>query len=173
MALPVGQRHDWLITKGLLAFATQVLEDAVAVKAVAVLTAARAVAPNLEVALYVPTVSQSWFYRGLIRGFGSPTKPVVVLSYDLSTARSRQWLNAEGLHAMLVSGFIGTLFSPADVGAGLVHSATGSDGYWLFQLKDFPVSDDPVVTAKMHAPSPEYFDAVQAANDALDAVGVD
>ena len=172
-AMPAGQRYDWLMTKGLWAFAIQALEDAVAVKAAAVLMAARAVSANMEVGLYVPTVSQSWFYRGLIRGFGSATKPVVILSYDLSTTRSRAWLNAEGLHTLLVSGFIGTLFSPADVGAGLVHSASESDGYWLFQLKDFPVSDDPAVTAKMHAPSSEYFDAVQAANDVLDGVPVD
>ena len=168
-AQTVPTRYGWLVTQGLLPFAEQVLEDAVAAQATTLLAEARAISPAFQIMLYTPVVSDSWFYRGLMRGWSSAQEPLVVLSYDVSTARVGAALRQQGLSVRLVGGLIGTLFDAADLQAGLLHTAQRSDGYWLFQLKDFPNTDDPAVIATKHSTPQAYFDAVQAVNAALDA----
>ena len=150
-----------------MGFAYQVLEDEVARRASALRDEARAISPDFEFALYIPFARTAWFYRGLMRGWGTPEKPLLVLTYDTVTHRLRTSLQKEGIHVHLLGGLLGVLFEPLDFENALVNSGLRSDGYWLFQYGDFPDIDDPAFNETKHASPDIYWKAVEQANQRL------
>ena len=109
----------------------------------------------------------SWFYRGLMRGFGTAERPVTVLSYDIATDAVRQELNRQGIHCRVLGGLLGVRFAPADLEEGLFNAGVRADGYWLFQLSDFPMTDDPEVLARLHGAPQDYWTGLTHANERL------
>ena len=171
VALP--DRLPWLVDHGLVGLAYAHLEDQVAGWAKASLTEARTIAPDLEVAFYAPVLSTAWYYRGLARGLGTPTHPVLYLTYDSVTRPARDLMTREGIHVRTLGGLIGVLFTPEDFETGLVNSAKKSDGYWQFQFTDFPAGDDPGWVGAHHGPASAYWEAMAAAKETLDGMWLD
>jgi hypothetical protein len=168
-ALPLGERLYWLVGEGLAGLAFEALETAVAEHARRALEGARDIAPDFEVLLYSHALSLNWFYRGLIRGLGSADNPLVLLSYDMATEQTRERLATEGLHTRLPGGVLGVRFSPDDLQDALYHAGVRADGYWLFSFGDFPGGLGPEGGAGRHAHPDAYWEAVQRANQRLDA----
>jgi len=163
-ALSVTSRLPWLVGHGLAPFAWRALEGAVADLARGVREEARALAPDLELALYVPSLQTSWFYRGLMRGWGTPERPVLVLSYDAAPAPVRDALAREGIHVRTLGGVLGVRLTARDLETALHTAGAGSDGFWLFQYRDFAPDTDP---AQRHDPVDAYWAAVRAAGERL------
>jgi hypothetical protein len=164
-ALSFFDRLPWLVDRDLVGFAYQALEDEVARRAEGLRQEARAIAPDLELALYMPVAVNHWFYRGLLRGFGTPERPALWLTYDLATEPLRVSLEAEGIYVRILAGVFGVRFTPEDLGAAVYEAASRSDGHWLFQLGDFPADDAGPMPA--HAPPSAYWSAIEAAHEAL------
>jgi hypothetical protein len=162
------ERLSWLVDRGLVGFAYKTLEDAVADRAAALRIEARSIAPQLDLAIYIPFARTSWFYRGLMRGWGTAAKPLLVLTYDTVTVQTRKALNREGVHVRMLGGLLGVLFDPQNFENGLVNSGLRSDGYWLFQYGDFPDTEDAAFIETKHAAPREYWSAVTRANMRLD-----
>ena len=164
--LEVTDRLRWLVDRGLLGFAWRTLEGAVAAEAAAIRDAARAVAPDLEFVFYAASVRTSWFYLGLMRGWGTSDRPVLVLSYDAGTGRLRDALAAEGVHARILGGVVAVRLTAADLEVALREAGARTDGFWLFQYRDFDPARDP---AELHDPPDAYWEATRRAGESLSA----
>jgi hypothetical protein len=160
--------HVWLVEKGLLRFAYKTLENAVAKKAEQLRQDALSINPDFGFAFYAPLIPMSWFYRGLMRGFGNKEKPVIMLSYDAAPNRLRNHLQQEGIHIRALSGVLGVLFYPMNFKYAMLNAGARADGYWLFQLSDFPNTDDPEVIKTKNGAPLEYWKKLEEANLALD-----
>ncbi len=166
-ALQPTERLAWLVDNGLLGFVYASLEQVVAKRAAAIREAAHAIAPGFTLAFYMPVFNDSWFYRGLMRGFGTAEQPAIVLSYDAATARLRDSLARDGIHIRHLGGLLGVLYQPLQFEDALVGAAARSDGYWLFSLNDFPPTEDPDFIAGKNGAPLEYWQKVSAANTRL------
>ncbi len=162
------ERLAWLVDNGVAGLAAETLEAAVADRAAEVRIAARELNPDVELAFYGVMLSSAWFYRGLMKGFGTKEQPVIHLSYDVYTDRCRRMLSGQGIHVRILGGLLGVLFKPQDMGTALLNIGTRGDGYWLFQFTDFPVQWDPASPPKMHGTPDDYWAAMASANQALD-----
>jgi len=170
-ALKVGDRLPWLVDEGLVARAFGALEDETAGRCAALREEARAIRPELELAFYGVMVSTAWFYKGWMRGLGTPERPVTHLSYDIATSEAEEIFHREGIAVRIVGGILGVLFTPTDLQKGLYNAGERADGYWLFQFTDFPYQWDPQKPPKMNGTPDEYWDAISSANALLDAAG--
>ena len=164
-ASALRDRLPWLVTHGLAPFAWRALEAEVAARATEIREAARAIAPELELAVYLPYVRTSWFYRGLMRGWGTAERPLLVLSYDPLPAPVRDQLAGQGVHVRTLGGVLAVRLTADDLGTALHTAGARSDGFWLFQYRDFGRDTDP---AERHDPVEAYWDAVRAAGERLE-----
>ena len=156
--VPQNSRRAWLINHGLLRFALTALEDEVALRAAHLLRLARQINPDYEVHLSVPNISTSWFYRGLYRGFGTATAPVILLSYEHQSAPLQRFLNAQGYPVLTVDGISAGRLSSDDLLSSLGNAASGSAGYWLSTLSDITE-----IGVGQSSPA-EYWDRLQRLN---------
>ncbi len=167
-ALSVIERLPWLVDEGLVGLVYGGLDDETALRVAQLRDEAADLAPEFELSIYGVMVSTAWFYRGWLRGAGTPSRPVTHLTYDVATNRARDILANEGLHVRILGGVLGVLFGAEDLGKALVNAGTRSDGYWLFQFTDFPYEWDVESPPALHSTPDEYWAAIEAANIALD-----
>ncbi len=164
-AVPLQQRLAWLVARGLGPFAWRALEHAVAGHAATIREQAREIAPDLELAFYVPYFRATWFYRGLMRGWGTAQRPVMVLGYDAAPPAVRDALARDGVHVRTLGGVLAVRLTARDLETALHTAGDTSDGFWLFQYRDFGPEADP---AERHDPVEAYWDAVRTAGERLE-----
>lgn len=162
-------RMPWLVDQGLTGFVYARLEDEIAARAKALREQARELEPDFELAFYNHLLATGWFYRGLMKGWGTAEMPVTHLSYDMATNSIRQVFNQEGIHVRVLAGVLGVRFTPEDLETALYNGGDDSDGYWLFQVGDFPVADGPGQVEGGHGDAFAYWESIKAANLLLDA----
>ena len=168
-AVGPGERMDLLVDAGRLGDYFGALEEAAYQLGVRCREAARAHDPDLELMVYMAGFPDTWFYRGLIHGLGTPEKPVVVLTYEGWHGRAADALYAEGVHMAHLGGTIVGHWTPADFTDALVSLATGTDGYWYFTFNDLSTTN-PAPPA-LHGSTNEYWAAITAANYELATAG--
>jgi len=56
--------------------------------------------PQLLIAAYAPTLPDSWFYRGLLRGLSSPQEPVIYATFNTDYYSHHAWLIANNIHLL-------------------------------------------------------------------------
>ncbi len=169
-ALSDRDRLAWLVDGGLIGFVYQELEDEVALRAGDALAAARAINPNFELLLYVHAAQTGWYYRGLMRGFGTRERPVALLSYDQNTTHLTTALRADGLSVLGLSGVLAVRLRAQDAETALYHAGLSSDGPWMFQTSDFPDTGPDEVAPPRHDPIDDYWSAFGRANDRLESL---
>jgi hypothetical protein len=162
---PAAERLDLLIDAGALGDYFAALEEAAADLGRRCREAARASAPELELTLYTAGFPNTWFYKGLLRGMGTPEQPVAMLTYEGWADRTTESLQAEGIEFVHLGGTIVSHWLPTDFEESLVALGAGNDGYWYFTWNDFSASN-PAPPA-LHGDSAAYWDAVDAANARL------
>jgi hypothetical protein len=164
--LPAEERLDYLVDQGLLKSYFHALEHAAFLLGRSCREAARKEAPHLELLVYVPVFPSSWFYHGLLRGLGTPARPVVVLTFEPWADRARRELNAQGVQMAHVGGTLASHWRPQDLAQVLPALAAGSGGYWYLSFNDF--SSTNTKPPSLHGTGVEYWAAVDAANKTLD-----
>ncbi len=164
--MPLRDRLAWLVDHGLIHVAYGHLEEAVAERAAALRERVREIA-DVELAFYLPYFSTSWFYRGLMRGWGTAERPVVVFSYESSTLSLTSRLKAEGIHVRHLGGVLAVRLRATDLGDALFKIAQTTDGHWLFTMDDFPVDASEEDLLTRHDPPDAYWRAAELANAQL------
>ena len=167
-ALEPQQKMPWLVDRGLTGFVYSCLEQEIASRAAALRVEARALKPDFELAFYNHLFATGWFYRGLMKGWGTAERPVTHLSYDMATNSIREVFNREGIHVRVLAGVLGVRFTPGDLETALYNGGLESDGYWLFQIGDFPLADGPGQVEGGHGDAFAYWESITAANLLLD-----
>lgn len=158
-------RLDLLVDGGALGDYLAALEEAAAELGRRCREAAHASAPDLQLTLYTAGYPNTWFYKGLLRGMGTPDRPSVMLTYEGWADRTTETLQAEGIDFVHLGGTIVSHWLPGDFEESLYALGAGNDGYWYFTWNDFSVTNpDPPA---MHGSQAEYWDAVDAANARL------
>lgn len=56
--------------------------------------------PNILIGAYAPTLPNSWFYRGLLRGLSSQQEPVIYATFNTDYYSHHAWLTANGIHLL-------------------------------------------------------------------------
>ncbi len=56
--------------------------------------------PQLLIAAYAPTLPNSWFYRGLLRGLSSAQEPIIYATFNTDYYSHHNWLTAQGIHLL-------------------------------------------------------------------------
>lgn len=136
-----------------------------------------------ELLLGIVAYKDTWFYESLIRGLGTPERPIFVFS-ETSYVRgythavdqekivieenTREQKNTYSLQiARYIPGLWLGRFFPEDLPAQLYHLATHTNGYWIFTAgslwNDEPLSEP----YALHGSVDEYWKALKKANDAL------
>ncbi len=167
-ALEPTERMAWLVDQGLTGFVYSSLEEEIADRAGDLRVKARELDPDFELAFYNHLLATGWFYRGLMKGWGTADKPVTHLSYDMATNSIRKVFNQEGIHVRVLAGVLGVRFTPEDLATALYNGGIDSDGYWLFQVGDFPVADGPGEVEGSHGDAFAYWESIKGANLLLD-----
>jgi hypothetical protein len=54
--------------------------------------------PDLLIAVYLPTLPTSWFYRGILRGLSSQDEPLVTATFNTDFYSHAQWLADHNIH---------------------------------------------------------------------------
>ncbi len=160
-----GDRLDLLVDAGALGDYLAALEDAAADLGRRCREAAHASAPDLQLTLYTAGYPNTWFYKGLMRGMGTPERPVAMLTYEGWADRTTETLQAEGIDFVHLGGTIVGHWLPDDFEESLYSLGAGNDGYWYFTWNDFSVTNP--APPDMHGGPAEYWDAVDAANARL------
>lgn len=136
-------RHTWLNSENSLKKYSDLLEQRLENMAASLRIKAHAINPELILGNlnYVDT----WFFRGLAKGLGTPAMPALVgpesptyfVGYtsfvDTEIARFKN----EGFHVLYVPGIWDTQFFPDDLAWHCYNLATHSDGYWDFTVRGF------------------------------------
>lgn len=131
--------------------------------------------------------TDSWFYRGLLCGLGTPAKPVYVFTentylqgYTRAVEQQQHaldtWQCSEDPGDVLshriayVPGLWLGRFFPQDVAPQLFALATHSAGYWFFTAESLWAEEPLDEPYSLHGVPDDYWEAFQLANDELDVL---
>jgi hypothetical protein len=161
-AQPVQARLDALIGAGLLRDYITTLHDAAADVGARYRAAVDALDADLAIALYFPGYPTAWQYRGLIEGLGTPTHPVIVLSYDPYSRPARASQVAGGTSVVHLGGPIVSHFPPTLLTTVLENCTGYTDGFWYFSHDEISAGGTGDLA---HGTREAYRDAILAAGD--------
>lgn len=166
-AVPASQRWLWLGERGLWQFHLDALQAAVAGYAAQAAGEARQIAPDLQLAMYMPLLDDGWYARGLWQGWGTAERPVLALSYDAATHPLCKGLRADGLHVWCVAGLLINRLAASDASAAVQGCGLRADGWWMFQVTDVPASDSVTVPDNLNGAPGVYWAGIKAGNKVL------
>jgi len=133
MALPPVARYDTLLERGLLGRYYEMLEGAVAERAITLRSELRRLHPDLRFAFRATDAPRDWFSLALLRGFSTREAPVLLWTRErLGGERGMlRHYHARGIAALPAVGLDPTLV-PAGEWARLRPLVFGEhDGFWL------------------------------------------
>jgi hypothetical protein len=94
----VAQRVDYLMHNKLFKDYFIDLENQAAHVGLTLKEHLRAIMPDLLIAVYLPTLPTSWFYRGILRGLSSQDEPLVTATFNTDFYSHAQWLADHNIH---------------------------------------------------------------------------
>lgn len=94
----VEQRVNYLTHNKLFTDYFTCLEKQAAVLGVSLKQHLREIMPNLLIAVYLPTLPTSWFYRGILRGLGSKDEPIISATFNTDFYSHARWLSNNDIH---------------------------------------------------------------------------
>lgn len=122
------------------------------------------------------------FYRGLVRGLGTPERPVLIFpettyatGYSVAQVDNvAAEVRRIGAHAIFVPGLWISKWYPDDLAAQAYHCAKHSGGYWLFTTYSFTKPRDELKSDyRIPADADEYWKGLKLANTELDKLAAD
>ena len=132
-----------------------------------------AVKPDLL--LGIVAYQKNWFYRGLLRGLGTPQRPALVFSETSYVLGFTPHVTRERADIRALSGgepaarhipglWLGRFF-PSELPSQCAALARESDGYWLFTADSLWAKTPPVGDYALHGAADDYWAALKQAND--------
>jgi len=141
---------------------------------------------NPDLVLGFLAYKNNWFYRGLIRGLGTETKPVLVFSETSYVRGYTQYVDQERTFieentkrqeelsensqpiARYIPGLWLGRFYPEDLPSQLYNLAKHTNGYWLFTASSLWTPGQKPKPYALHGSNDEYWTAFKKANDELE-----
>jgi hypothetical protein len=132
--LPPAVRSDTLLERGWLGRYFEVLQAAVADRAVALRVELRRLHPDLRFAFHASSLPADWFSLGLLRGFSTRETPVLLWSRERRGARAllRRYRERE-IYALSALGLepVPATFAPAELARLQTVVFSEHAGFWL------------------------------------------
>lgn len=129
--LPQAERYDWLRVHGLLDPYFRTLSAEVERACREVRDAAWAINPDLLFASYIFTTPCNWFDLGLYRGFSSPERPVVLMTFNIQSGRMLQHLRRDRVYAYHASVALLGMIGPGEHETVFANAFRLGHGYWM------------------------------------------
>lgn len=130
-SLPPAARYPALRDAGLLPAYYRALEDEIAERAAALRDHVLRQRRELFFAFRLPALPSDWFTLGLLRGFASPDRPMLVFSPEIHTREALAAYRARGLNLVHAVVLVPTALRARDW-SGLKHLIFDeNDGFWL------------------------------------------
>jgi hypothetical protein len=60
----------------------------------------RAIVPDILIGVYMPTLPNSWFYRGMLSGLSSKSEPVIAATFNADFYSHYTWLRDQNIHCV-------------------------------------------------------------------------
>lgn len=166
--LGLMERYDWLRTRGLLAAYFGTLSTEVERLCRQVRDAVWAINADLLFASYIFTTPCNWFELGLYRGFSSPERPLILMTFNVQSGRMLEHLRRDRVYAYHASVALLGMIGRDEYEALFANSFRLGHGYWMNNINALLAGD------RQSCESPgqqgilpeEAVRAIRAANDA-------
>jgi hypothetical protein len=126
-----AQRYTWLRDRGLLRFFFLLLENESEKLGRVIRQRIHAIDPDFIFGAYQAALPDMWFYRGLIRGLGTPEMPMIWMSFHVLSAADvdRYW--SQGSSIINATALMLGTFAVRDYPAAMWAGRWFHDGYWI------------------------------------------
>ena len=162
-------RFRWLESKGLLRDYYENLEDEAYIMARRAKKEIDRFAPGMFWGFYTAGIPESWYYKGIFRGFAGEDGKVLLATYEARGIQQISYWRTRGVDLMHLPGVLMNTPLDDEWGKFLKMSMGNESGYWLFpigaltdgnwrlQNNDSPVSQNPEVVVDLIRKANEEF----------------
>jgi hypothetical protein len=164
LGLSAGSRFAWLERHGLLRGYYEVLEKEVHRRAQTIREEVDAIHRGLLWGFYTASIPQSWYYRGLFRGFGQDE--LLLITYEARGAQQVDyWRSALGVRIAHAPGVVFGVPRGAEWTAYLRMCLENEAGYWLYRPEPLAGSAAAWRQAGLPDTRDEVIQLIRTAND--------
>jgi len=139
--LGLTERYDWLRTRGLLEGYFGTLSAEVERLCREIREAVWAINPDLLFASYIFTTPCNWFDLGLYRGFSTPERPLILMTFNVQSGRMLEHLRRDRLYAYHASVALLGMIGRDDYETVFANSFRLGHGYWMNNINALLAGD--------------------------------
>jgi hypothetical protein len=129
--VPERDRFDWLRTHGLLERYFEVLSEEVEAICRGIREDVWCVNPDLLFASYIFTTPVNWFDLGVYRGFCTPQRPIVLMTFNIRSGRMLEYLRAERVYAYHATVALLGMIGREEYATVFANAQCYGHGYWM------------------------------------------
>ena len=165
--LRLRERFDWLRTRGLLEGYFTVLSSEVERICREIRDDVWRINPDLLFASYIFTTPCNWFDLGVYRGFSSPDRPVVLMTFNVRSGRMREYLRENRIHAYHASSALLGMIEREAYAPVFAKAHEYGHGYWMNNINAllYAGSDSCESPARQGLTPEEAIEAIRDANE--------
>ncbi|MDP7620248.1 MAG: hypothetical protein QF652_08410, partial [Dehalococcoidia bacterium] len=162
------ERFDWLRTRGLLEGYFTVLSSEVERICREIRDEVWRVNPDLLFASYIFTTPCNWFDLGVYRGFSSPDRPVVLMTFNVRSGRMLEYLREKRVYAYHASSALLGMIEREAYEPVFSNALRYGHGYWMNNINAllYAGSDSCESPARQGLSPEEAIEAIREANAA-------
>ena len=167
--LELADRHNWLRTHGLLEAYFRTLSAEVERICREIRDAVWEINPDLLFASYIFTTPCSWFDLGVYRGFSSPERPLILMTFNVRSGRMLEHLRRERVYAYHASVALLGMIRKDEYRTVFGNAFRLGHGYWMNNVNALLAGDpESCESPGRQGISPEEaIEVIREANDAL------
>lgn len=125
--------------------------------------------PNLLIASYIFTTPCNWFDLGVYRGFSSPERPIILMTFNVKSGRMMEHLRRRGVYAYHTSVALLGMIKEDEYYTVFSNARKYGHGYWMNNVNAV-ISGDANSVESPGRQGISYDDAVRAIHEANDRV---
>ncbi|HIG48673.1 MAG TPA: hypothetical protein EYQ20_20365 [candidate division Zixibacteria bacterium] len=145
--IPLVERYIHLRVHGLLEAYFSALSDEVTRICRQIREDIWQVNPDLIIASYIFTTPCNWFDLGLYRGFSTPERPVILMTFNVRSGRMMEHLRRRGIYAYHTSVALLGMIKQNEYETIFVNSRRYGHGYWINSANSLLMADPNSVEA--------------------------
>lgn len=142
-ALTLQERIPYLYDHALFDTYFSVLKDQAYALGQILKNAIKTKLPESILAVYTPTLLDSWFYRGLLSGLSSPQEPIILATFNTDYYSHLSQLQAQNIYAYHLSVLLLSKLRSQESFALIPQLQQAHDGIWYNRFSRLVQSRDP------------------------------
>lgn len=162
-------RFNWLRTHGLLEDYYTVLSAEVTRVCREIREAVWRINPDLLFASYIFTTPCNWFDLGVYRGFSTPERPIILMTFNVKSGRMMEHLRRRGVYAYHTSVALLGMIKRDEYPTVFANARKYGHGYWMNNVNAL-ITGDPNSVESPARQGIAFEDAVRAIRAANDTV---